>query len=101
MSLSCSCDFDGPDIFNLIEVSKSRKEHTCYECRKLIPIGSLYYKHVGLWDGSWDEYKLCEPCQDLMESLAALGFCTGYGDLHSDYREYLEEYKPPKLSIKQ
>lgn len=93
----CVCDYDGPELFTRIE-RKARKIHKCYECRKEIKPGDEYSCHKGLWDGQWDEFKICEACQDLSDSMQEAGFCTGYGNLLSDHAEYIAYYAPPKLT---
>jgi hypothetical protein len=46
---------------------KARKEHKCCECRGVIPVGEVYNKHRGIWDGSADTFKVCVDC-DLLRN---------------------------------
>jgi hypothetical protein len=97
MGLSCECDFDeSPSIFRC-KIVIARKPHKCYECGEVISIGTEYEYIFGVWNGDASSFHTCERCADLRDSLEALGFCVAYGDVQYDYREYLKEYKPPKL----
>lgn len=96
MSLSCECDSDGPEFFDSREV-RARKQHKCCECGKAIEKGEIYEYAVGKWDGDIDTFHTCEECADLRASLKSLGFCTTFGEVRADHREYLEIYQPQKM----
>lgn len=96
MSLSCGCNDHYADLESLT-IQKARKQYVCEECRKTINIGDEYARYKILYDGSWSETKVCEPCYDLGESMADLGFCWVLGGLAEAHREYVAEYQPPKI----
>ncbi len=77
---SCWCsdyDSDGPKVFEEFYVRRSRKPHTCCECREPIAIGSTYVCTEGLWDGSWSRYRTCVVCNRIREDYCA----APYGQL--------------------
>ena len=80
MDFSCSCsvsiDEMTAEIYNET-FPKSRKEHTCCECRETIPIGVKYNKVEGLWDGSFNTYKTCMFCYKMREKYFTHGFFFG------------------------
>ena len=99
MSLSCGCNTHYAQLESLI-TPKARKEYQCEECGCSICKGEVYVKYKTLYDGSWNETKVCEPCYDLGESMAELGFCWILGGLKEAHQEYIAEYAPPKLTAK-
>jgi hypothetical protein len=96
MSLSCGCYDDGPSVHR-VKIVKARKPHKCCECFEPINVGDEYQYIFGVWDGEPSSYHTCEKCDDLRESLTALGFCMYYGELQENYDEYIREYAPAKI----
>ena len=45
---------------------KARRRHTCVECGGVIDPGTLYWDIRGCWDGEWDHYRQCVPCNTAM-----------------------------------
>lgn len=41
---------------------KARKDHKCYECGRRIRKGEKYTVVTGCWDGTFDEFKMCNYC---------------------------------------
>jgi len=84
--MSCCIADDGPEVFTE-EWRKARKVHRCCECRSKIEIDETYEYIKGLWDGHWSEYKTCEKCADLRESLSEVTcpYYTGLADAYADY----------------
>ncbi len=39
------------------------KEHRCAECRQVIPKGTKHVRFKSLFEGSWDDQRICEPCR--------------------------------------
>ena len=97
--MSSCCNYeDGPDVFNEV-LKKARKSHVCCECRSIINIGDEYQNITGLWDGHWSEYKTCEKCADLRESLEEVD-CPYYGGLVNCFVEWLRTGPDTVLSVK-
>ena len=84
---SCCIYEDGPDVFSEAW-RKARKLHRCCECGSDIENGEVYEYVKGLWDGHWSEYKTCEKCADLRESLSDVT-CPYYEGLSEAYTEWL------------
>lgn len=81
------CDCDEPTLYN-ISKPRAKKVHVCCECRAEIMPGQVYARHEGLWEGSWDTFKLCIRCQDASEELHALtGCCIPFGTLQAELAE--------------
>jgi hypothetical protein len=76
----------------------ARKAHKCYECDRVITPGEVYEKTTGMWNGEFETFVTCEECEDLRESLRALGFCPAFGEVRADHREYIETYQPQALT---
>lgn len=51
---------------------KARKKHKCYECGREMYIGYMYVQTIGVWEGQWEEYKTCRPCELLRAELEDL-----------------------------
>ncbi len=97
MSISCECDYDQPEFYRH-EDRRACKTYQCDECPKIINPGDDYRYVVGKWDGDVDQFRMCEACGDLWDSMAALGFCLEHGILRQDHRDYLDLYEPPKMT---
>lgn len=84
----CDCDILSPDVYGEKQV-RSRKKHNCYECRVPIQKGDRYYKISGCWDGSWNNYKICQDCYDLGKYLQDKEdcFCWEFGNLFQEIRD--------------
>ena len=92
MSLSCGCDDgEGPEVFNE-KLVKASKDHKCCECGRTISKGEVYNYIFGVWEGDAMTFKTCEECNDLRDSLEAMGFCFSFGDLKASHQEYISEY---------
>ncbi len=81
----CDCDILRPDVFDKI-LRQARKDHECSECPVPIKKGDFYYDIRGLWDGSWQNHKICQDCYDLANYLQKKedDFCWGLGDLFEE-----------------
>lgn len=98
MSLACGCDLDWPEFIDVRHV-KASKPHKCCECGRQINPGECYERTAGKWEGDFHMFKTCEQCEDLRESLMALGFCPAFGEVRADHREYISEYQPQKMKL--
>lgn len=97
MSLTCGCDAESPEFVETTHPT-ARKTHKCYECGRRIEAGEAYERTAGKWDGEFYVFKTCEQCEDLRDSLSALGFCPAFGEVRADHREYIETYQPQALN---
>ena len=79
------CDGDRATVYNTTE-RKARKEHTCYECRGKIAKGTRYEYVSMLFDGSWDDFKLCSLCREIGDHFSC-GNGRILGELWSDLEE--------------
>lgn len=71
-------------------IRKARKPHQCRSCGVIIPKGQKYKDIDGLWDGSYDNIKLCKFCQELYVRLYE--FC-GWDEISlADIFEIAREY---------
>ena len=53
-----------PTLYSAIP-RKARKAHRCCECRQEIPKGTKYIDVNGLWEDRFENFKLCECCDEL------------------------------------
>ena len=85
-------DYESPQFYDHYIVKKSRKAHTCYECRRTIAIGSSYEYTAGKWDGRMEVYKTCLDCMNIRSGLSCEESTT-FGELWSDIYEVFEDLK--------
>jgi hypothetical protein len=93
-------DVSGPTFYNEQIIKKSRKLHKCSECYKHIDIGNSYQYVIGVWDGDWSSYKICDKCQGLRKKIHDLETSHGcreheswppFGGLRDCLPDYEEE----------
>jgi hypothetical protein len=87
--MPCSCDWDGPDIYDARE-RRARRRHVCDECGEVIEPGERYYHHSNLSDGEWSHYKTCEFCEHDADIVADAGLCWRLGELEDAWKEMWE-----------
>lgn len=87
-------------MYNCTVINKSRKEHKCEECRRLIPKGSSYVKIFAVNEGYVWKAKRCLDCYKLCEELYSYRYSNGcyiedaghtWGELLSELREMYKE----------
>jgi len=88
MGSCCYEHFDTP-VFSE-SYRKAAKDYKCCECRVAIQRGDTYQRTSILQDGMWFDYKTCEDCADLRESLSDVD-CLYYGGLSECYTNFLIE----------
>jgi hypothetical protein len=54
-------DAEKPSVFEQLTPVANR-EHECYECGNTIQPGERYNRESGVWDGSWEHFKICKIC---------------------------------------
>ena len=47
----------------------ARKRHKCCECDGWIEPGEKYLSCHGLWEGMWQNFKVCKDCDELRDKL--------------------------------
>ena len=67
---------------------KARRSHECGECRRVISPGETYSYTTGLYDGHWDDFKMCAHCWRVASWLDVT--CNGW--LFNAVQEDLEEH---------
>ena len=89
MSCMCLGEYDGDQatVYSSSHV-KARKEHKCYECRRMIAKGETYERVSGLWEGKWETYRFCDCCSEIGLSLSCGGGRT-FGMLWEEITDYL------------
>lgn len=59
----------GPPTISTTRLVKARVTHACVECEAIIQPGEYYEIVDGLWEGSWQQFKTCEPCAEVRNHL--------------------------------
>lgn len=77
MNCDCSVDHDMSPEFSREEFPVARKTYKCYECDEDIKPGQKYNKYVGVWDGRFNTYRTCMPCNRIREKYCPHGFIFG------------------------
>lgn len=66
-------DFDGMIEMLDLKITRTRKEHKCYECRRSIPKGAECERGSGLWEGKFDTWHTCMDCYHIRQGLTCDG----------------------------
>lgn len=85
--MKCFCgDVDIYPEFIAEKIVKARKPHKCCECKDTIPVGTLYERVSGKWDGVCDTVKTCLTCMKIRND-----YCDSfnYGELRESLWECL------------
>jgi ssDNA-binding Zn-finger/Zn-ribbon topoisomerase 1 len=62
----CLNGFEGEQAeFYSITTPKARKEHKCEECGRTIPMGTVYQKVAGRFDGDFYSQDTCMDCEEI------------------------------------
>lgn len=91
--MECACtvgtETDITDKVQLLEnrFVKSRKVHSCDECRRIIAKGDEYYKETWVYDGKVNHHKTCEDCYSLRQVFFSSG--GWYGQLIDDMSDFV------------
>lgn len=91
--MECSCEIDvGIDDdgseFTSTKMLKAKKDHKCYECRGVIKKGDRYEKTSGVWDGTFDTFKVCLDCLSLRKEFFRGGYY--YGRIWEDFETHVD-----------
>ena len=78
-------DYDAPEFSNE-SFPTARKEHRCYECQAVIPVGAKHSKVVGKWEGKLMTIRQCLPCNEIQKTFSC-GDGWLYGDLWEMWRD--------------
>ncbi len=62
---------EGSQFYNTHRVRKTRKDHRCNGCHKVIPKGASCTNNTGLFERHWFSEYVCDDCQRLLLSIAA------------------------------
>lgn len=93
--MTACCPLSGCDEYATVyntSVRVARKEHRCYECRDPIPRGATYEYISMLFDGCWDDFKLCLLCKEIGDH-----FTCESGRVLGEMWNELEEYFFPDM----
>lgn len=89
------CDLYDPDgcgtSFADKVITRSRVEHQCEECRRILPAGSSYVRVSGTWEGDFFSMKMCLRCRRATRWLMARGHGWEGGGVLSAVRYCVEQ----------
>ncbi|MDK7537826.1 hypothetical protein OWO94_13240 [Bacillus paranthracis] len=54
------------EFSNRHEIKKTRKDHKCLGCSKIIPIGTVAIKNSGMFENEFYSYYLHHECEDFI-----------------------------------
>lgn len=78
------------------KLRKSRKEHKCCECGKLITKGQMYHYTSGVWEEA-QAFKQCYLCGYLflagVEINSENGFFEEFGPMYEDLAEWIKTFR--------
>ena len=95
----CVCEsYDGPTVFESVyRMARPLrgKSYSCCECARTIKHGDWYRESRGLWEDTWDTFRMCLRCWTRREAWAEVEDCQpvwGGGELAESILEcFLEE----------
>lgn len=93
----CSSDYGSSEFYD-VTYPKARNEYRCYECRALIPPGTVYARHVQKWEGDICTTKFCVDCDAWSRALTAAQRvacgCSGWvlGDMWTEIAEFTNDH---------
>lgn len=106
MGFSCDVQCRNDD-YHFISIAEeySSDDHNCCECRQKIPKNTSHEIHTYgdtskinfepyEEDKPWPSeaiitFRMCERCADLAQAFSDLGYCNTWGELLSDYTDFL------------
>jgi hypothetical protein len=95
--MECSCEVDTydddcePVQMYSERMVRSRKDHKCGECRTVsIHRGDVYKYATYLFDGKWEEHKICQMCIDTAKHFFS-GGSYPFGTLWDELGDYLND----------
>lgn len=92
MGITCGCAVTCDDNYDEDQRwgcrgIRAAKEHKCSECSVIIPIGSSFFYHTVFFEGSCNNYKICQDCQSVI--LHFFGDGWWFGSVWDHLAEYL------------
>lgn len=51
--------------FGEYKIVKTKKEHRCITCNRTIPKGKNANRYNGMYEGEWQNWYMCIPCDEL------------------------------------
>ena len=87
MECSCEIDVDVDECCVLLSATSpvARKDHCCYECKRLIHAGEKYRNEVTVFEGKLDAYKTCSDCMSIRNVFFNQFFYGCLNELLYDY----------------
>jgi Fe-S-cluster-containing hydrogenase component 2 len=73
-----SHDVDDMASFYHEKIVKAKKGYECEECRDVIPVGALYERVTGKWDGHFQTIRTCGPCAEIRKAFVCGSWALGY-----------------------
>lgn len=84
---------------------KARKPYKCEGCRASIAVGEYHASHAGMSDGDFYAYRLCRPCDDLIDYLSrtipTLDEGVDLANLYDEAAEALGEEHASVVALKE
>jgi hypothetical protein len=99
MSYCCYAGDLDPTDFSSTRWPTAAKEYRCCECRIKIKVGELYERVSLKSDGHFYDYKTCEKCADLRDSLGDVT-CVPYEGLEDAYTDWLTDGPHRRMTVK-
>jgi len=69
MECSCDIDVDVDEYCVLLSTTSpvARKDHYCYECKRLIHTGEKYRNEITVFENKLGVYKTCNDCMSIRD----------------------------------
>ena len=98
--MDCYCDYEPARVYDA-SLMRTRKQHTCEECGRIIKPGERAEQAKGCWDGYWATYYTCNKCLELRQYIAAHVpcFCWAHGNMIQDAIETIGSFESESAGL--
>jgi hypothetical protein len=89
----CMYDDDWPAKVYRQQERRAAKDHRCAECNRTITKGERYHYVAAIWEDTWDTFRTCLQCRQVMRWLEVV--CEGWmhGAIQEDLFEHVTGYE--------
>lgn len=102
MECSCEiiCDIDESVVVLFDKIVKSRKQHKCHECYRIIEKGEKYRSEKYVFEGKIDKHNTCLDCNSIREQFFSSFFYGDIRDMVCDFVAEVDGEIPEKCILK-
>ena len=73
----CDCDCGSSPTFYESKLVDGRRDYKCSECLSVIHKGERHQYASGMWDGTFDKFRTCQACLEMIADIELGCYCHG------------------------